>query len=94
VRLLEALVPTGRKNPLTLPIVQLALETGMRRSELLAMCWRDIDLIGQTVVLHTSKNGEGRMVPLSTKAVAVLKGSRTPPVVTDRSWSKVGLLRC
>lgn len=72
-RLLEALIPTGRKNPLTLPMVQLALETGMRRSELLAMRWRDVDLIGQTVVLHTSKNGEGRVVPLSTKAVAVLK---------------------
>ena len=73
-RLFEAAVPTGRKNPLTLPIIQLALETAMRRSELLAIKWCDVDLLGQTVVLHTSKNGEGRVVPLSSRAVAILRG--------------------
>lgn len=79
-RLLEALTPTGRKNPLMMPIVQLAIETAMRRSELLAMRWRDVDLVGQTVTLHTSKNGDGRVVPLSSRAVAVLK---TLPVTSD-----------
>ena len=73
-RLLAALSPTGRKNPLTKPIVQIALATAMRRGELLSLKWSDIDLIGQTATLHTSKNGEGRVVPLSSKAVEVLHG--------------------
>lgn len=73
-RLLAVLSPKGRKNPLTKPIVQIALATAMRRGELLSLKWCDIDLIGQTATLHTSKNGEGRVVPLSSKAVEVLNG--------------------
>ena len=36
-RLLDAVVPTGRRNPEMLPLVQLALQTAMRRGELLAL---------------------------------------------------------
>jgi integrase len=42
--LLEALKPTGRRSIWILPLVRLALETAMRRSELLGLRWKHIDL--------------------------------------------------
>jgi integrase len=54
-------------------IIQLAVETGMRRSELLAMRWEDVDLKARTVLLRNTKNGLPRTVPLSTEALNVIK---------------------
>ena len=54
-------------------VVLLALETAMRRSELLALRWEDIDLVAATARLHDSKNGEPRTVPLSSRARARLQ---------------------
>jgi integrase len=72
LRLLKALEPIGRQNIWTRPVVQLALETAMRRSELLRLRWTDIDLIKSTALLDETKNGTPRNVPLSTAALAVL----------------------
>lgn len=55
------------------PLVILAIETAMRRGELLALRWPDIDLEHRVARLHTSKNGKPRNVPLSSRAVAVLR---------------------
>ena len=71
-RLLVELQPTGRRNVWMLPVVVLALETGMRRSELLALRWGDINLDRRTATLHMTKNGESRVVPLSTSAIQTL----------------------
>lgn len=71
-RLFAAVAPIGRRNPEMLPLVQLALQTAMRRGELLALKWEHIDLESQTAYLPTSKNGRPRLVPLSSAAVAVL----------------------
>lgn len=54
-------------------IIQLAVETGMRRGELVKMKCKDIDYHSRTVSLYDTKNGEDRVVPLSTSAIAVLK---------------------
>ena len=59
--------------PWLLPIVALAIETAMRRSELLAMRWQDVNLQARTVHLRDTKNGEARTVPLSTAALQVLR---------------------
>lgn len=72
-RLLDALRPVNRRSPWMLPLAVLAIETGMRRGELLALRWADIDLSRRTATLHTSKNGDGRIVPLSSRAVATLQ---------------------
>jgi integrase len=72
-RLLMALQPTGRRNPWMLPLVRLALETAMRRGELLALRWSSIDLLHQTAFLPVTKSGRPRTVPLSLAAVAVLQ---------------------
>ncbi|HAU91811.1 MAG TPA: site-specific integrase [Alteromonas sp.] len=49
-------------------IVLLAIETGMRRSEIIGMEWMHFDLKDSTVFLPDTKNGESRTVPLSPKA--------------------------
>jgi integrase len=54
-------------------VIQLAVETGMRRSELLAMRWDDVDLEARTVLLRNTKNGLPRTVPLSPRALNVIK---------------------
>ena len=71
-RLLAELQPTGRRNVWMLSVALLALETGMRRSELLALRWRDINLDRRTATLHMTKNGDSRVVPLSTSAAQTL----------------------
>ena len=71
-KLLQALEPKGRQNIWTKPVVVLALETAMRRSELLALRWENIDLKRQTAFLPDTKNGSSRKVPLTSTAVGVL----------------------
>lgn len=51
----------------------LALETAMRRGELLALTWSDIDFAQRTATLWETKNGQTRVVPLSTHAIKILK---------------------
>jgi integrase len=70
-RLLAACEATGS---LWLPaVIQLALETGMRRSELLAMRWDDVDMVARTVLLRATKNGRPRTVPLSPRALEIIR---------------------
>lgn len=69
----------GIRNPWILPLVQLALETAMRRGELLSLQWEHVDLERQTAYLPDTKNGDSRMVPLSTRAVEILKGVPSYP---------------
>lgn len=71
--LLEALEPMGRRSHWMKPIVQLALATAMRRGELLSLRWEHIDLQAQTAFLPMTKNGDSRLVALSSAAVQVLR---------------------
>ena len=45
----------------------------MRPSELLGMRWDDFDPDARTVLLRYTKNGLPRTVPLSTRALNVIK---------------------
>lgn len=54
-------------------VVLLALETAMRRGELLALRWEHTDLKRRVLHLPETKNGTSRNVPLSTRAVAILE---------------------
>jgi integrase len=55
------------------PVVLVALSTGARKSEVVRLRWRDIDLIRQTAVLHKTKNGERRTLVLAGQVLDVLK---------------------
>jgi len=71
--LLQELSPIGRRNPLMQPLVVLAIETAMRRGELLGLEWRHVNLSRRTIYLPLTKNGQSRHVPLSTRAVETLR---------------------
>jgi integrase len=53
-------------------IVLLALETGMRRSEILSLRWKNIYIEERYLMLPDTKNGDSRAVPLSLKAINIL----------------------
>ena len=65
---------SASESPILSHIVRFALETGMRRSELAGMTWALVDLKKRTVTLSETKNGEKRIVPLSTESVRILVG--------------------
>lgn len=54
-------------------IVTLAVETGMRRGELAALAWENIDLKNQKAHLPRTKTDVPRDVPLSKTAIKALK---------------------
>ena len=60
-------------NSLLWPLIELAIETAMRKGELLALQWKDIDLDKRTALLPQTKNGTARWVPLSPRAVEILQ---------------------
>ncbi|MDC5853476.1 tyrosine-type recombinase/integrase [Vibrio europaeus] len=60
-------------SPNIAPIVSLAWETAMRRSEILSITKGCIDYDRNLLHLSDTKNGESRDVPLSRRAMQVLK---------------------
>jgi integrase len=54
-------------------VIALAVETAMRRSEIISLRWEHIDLKRRVAHLPATKNGSARDVPLSSRAVAVLQ---------------------
>lgn len=70
-RLLDACKQSNSANLYL--IVVLALSTGMRKGEILALTWNDIDFERETILLLTTKNGERRMIPLIGLPLDLLK---------------------
>ena len=62
----------GCRNKLIKPFITLALETGMRRGELLGLAWADVDIERRILTVTLAKNGDPRTLPLSGRAVEVL----------------------
>ena len=54
------------------PIVALAVSTGMRRSDVLRLRWLDLDLEHDRIMLSQTKNGESRIVYLNKAAQAAI----------------------
>jgi integrase len=63
------------------PIVDIAIETAMRRGEILNLEWQHIDWKKQRALLPMTKNGRSRWVPLSEPA---LKHIEQTPRTADR----------
>lgn len=82
----DALVAAAGEDPEWGPLVIVALRTGLRISELLALRWADVELTGTPRINVTRgvvdgfesapKSGKGRPVPLSAQACSVLKAHR------------------
>lgn len=83
------------------PIVLLALNTGMRRGEILNLKWSDFNHGQLTVRGAGTKNQQSRVVPLNAEAKAVLNtwesgsewifpGKEESPITTiKRSWEGI-----
>ncbi len=60
------------RNVYLWPAIELAIETGMRRSELLRLTWSDVCLDQHLASLKDTKNGYARTIPLTSKAINIL----------------------
>jgi integrase len=65
----------GSRNKELYPIVVLALNTGMRRGEILALTTNNIAIRSRKIILHgyMTKTGESREIPLNDTALEILK---------------------
>lgn len=72
-RLLDALKPRIKSSNIWIqPLVRFALESAMRRGEMLNLKWAAINFQNKTAHIEITKNGEPRTVPLSTQAMTIL----------------------
>jgi integrase len=78
VRGKDALPPVTGYSDSLLPLTLLALNTGMRRGELTALMWDDIDLTNKVLTVRAgyAKSGSARHIPLNTEAMSVLRSLR------------------
>ena len=65
------------KNQSIWNMIELAIETGMRQGELLALSKECVNLNARIAHLTDTKNGESRNVPLTTKACEILLSQMT-----------------
>jgi integrase len=75
----------ARVSPLLAPIIRLAVETGMRRGEILNIRWSEIDAQHGTLHIPHAKNGYSRTIPLTTEAIRVIASI---PRTNDRLFPK------
>ena len=83
-KLIEAV--NVHSNPMLGWIVQIAIETGMRQSEILNICRSQVDIQRRVVRLNDTKNDSPRTVPLTLKATEVFKlvlNNPIRPIDTD-----------
>ena len=74
---LDKLIAAARKsrNPLVAPIILFAIETGMRRGEILSVQRNRFDPINHCLLIPETKNGWSRTIPLTDAAVSILTAS-------------------
>jgi integrase len=68
---IDALLAATKGTTLS-SLILLAVETAMRAGEILSLRWENINFDKRTALLPDTKNGERRIVPLSSKALQIL----------------------
>ena len=85
------------RNPLVKPIIELAVETGMRRGEILGMKWDHYDPVGRSLLIPLAKNGSARTIPVSARVQELLgriprQGAQVFPISANAlrlTWGRV-----
>ena len=72
-------------NPMLLWIVKVALYTGMRQSEIQTLVLEQVDLKRRVLRLSETKNGSSRTVPLTKRALTVMRAAVKNPVRPDET---------
>ncbi|MFQ5519989.1 MAG: tyrosine-type recombinase/integrase [Candidatus Methylomirabilia bacterium] len=76
------------------PVVLILLNTGLRRGELLALTWVDIDLRQRLLTVRNSKTHRSRRVPLNDTCLSVLRSlprRLTPQAKVFPRWTPEAL---
>ena len=98
-RLLEACQVKGRRerSPYLLPVVTLALNTGMRKGEILGLEWERVDFSRGVILLEQTKSGRRREIPMNRAvddALAALPGAKAEgPVFRKANGGAWGNIR-
>src|SRR5260370_26166436 len=66
------------RNPSLAKIVTVALETGLRKSELLGLTWDRVDLSRGVIRLELTKSGKRREVPMRQVVYELLTAMPAP----------------
>lgn len=86
------------RNTHVMPLIRFAIETGMRRGEMLRLRWKDIDHEKKTLFIPVTKNGYSRTIPLTKAALGILqdlqahKGDRVFPLTENSvrmAWERL-----
>ena len=96
LRLLAACAAKATKSPYLLPIVILALHTGMRKGEILGLAWERVDFARGIMRLEQTKSGRRREIPMNQAvydALSALPGPKVEGVVfrkrDGRAWGNI-----
>ncbi len=73
-------------NPKVQALIQLAIETAMRRGELMRIEAQDVDYNRRTLKIDETKTNVPRTIPLTKKAISILSDQKTR-VSTERLFS-------
>ncbi len=86
-RIVAHLTELGRDDIIL--VIRFALETAMRRGEILALEWKHVDLKRHTAHLPKTKNGHARTVPLTNMAVWTCNGFVPVTDLTMPPWLRM-----
>lgn len=79
----------AKVNPQYWLWIEIALHTGMRRSEQFSLMWDNINFQTRTITIPRSKSGETRHIPMNDKVMEILRSlpsrMRSPWVFTSRN---------
>jgi integrase len=83
---------TGRRDHIR-SVVTVALNTGMRRGEILDLQWEHVNFIARTIFIARSKTGKTRIIPMNDIVFAELKALKQDAGTRDFvfSVSKTGV---
>ena len=72
------------------PLATVALRTGMRKGELLALRWHDVDFYTGALRVREARSGEGRFVAMNSVVRDTLKRVRQEQIQRARGQAKGG----
>jgi integrase len=71
-------------------IIITALNTGMRKGEILSLKWENVDFKNSYITIERSKNGEIRRIPMNKQLTTILKNVRELKRSTEYVFSNNG----
>ena len=68
----ECLLSSLSHNPVMQSVIEIAIETAMRRGEIASMRWEHVNFKEKTLFIPDTKSGTPRHIPLSCRALEIL----------------------